>query len=221
MRRKGYKLHSIIPIAALVLPIIGLGGWYGMTQWLDREPGVSAILQKAGYLELTPPSRLFGPGTISTVERLSNGSIQLHLACRMDNDALKPLWQVSDTVSESLAHNISHAFDALANMLTSAASHATGNRVKEIAISLEHMRILTMSHEDLLKIRSDYLKDTCEQAVLWNLKAGARVCQTEEVLEADLAYRMSFKDGLDISEEAELAKEVTGKLKLDADTTGV
>src|SRR4051794_37595626 len=112
MPRKANRLHGIIPAAVFLLPLVGVGTWDGLTNLLYRDPGISGIMQKAGYLVLTPPSRLFGPGTISTVEKLSNGSIQLHLACRMDNDSLKPLWQVSDTVSENLTRDISHAFDA-------------------------------------------------------------------------------------------------------------
>jgi hypothetical protein len=63
------------------------------------------------------------------------------------------------------------------------------------------MRILTIPHEGLLNVRGQYLKGNCEEAIIWNLRAGASVCQTEEVLQADIVYRIELEDRLGASEK--------------------
>src|SRR5438067_7273796 len=176
-------------------------------------------MRGSGYYELQPPSRLGGPGTINTVETLSDGSLRLHPTCTMDKNALAALWQESVTVDRHLVSNVTNAFDAMADALSVFAAHTTGNRVKKISISFENMRIVTISDESLFTLRDNYLKGSCEEAVAWNLKNQAKVCQTEEVLEADLAYRMSFADGIGIAEKAEIAKQFAGSAKLDVNST--
>jgi hypothetical protein len=73
--------------------------------------------------------------------------------------------------------------------------------------SLQDMRIIMMSHEDLIKIRGMYLQGACEEAILLNLRAGAKVCQTESVIRADAVYSTSFAGGLKVTEKLELAKQ--------------
>jgi hypothetical protein len=207
--------------AALLLPPAALGGWYFVSRSIDSNPSPWQFMRDLGYSELAPPSRLFPPGILATVEKLPNGSVQLYAACRMDLNALAPLSRVSSTVDAHFTSKANSAFAAMAKTLTVAAARATGNRVKQVDISLEDMQIVTMSSEDLIKIRGDYLKGTCQEAVIWNLRAGASVCQTAEVLRADLAYRMSFTDALNTSQQAELTEKVNTELRLGFDKSSV
>ena len=69
------------------------------------------ILRDYGYRELTTPSRLFGPGTLITVETLSTGAVSLHLACKMNDEALAALWQRSMTLDRRLVASIRQTFD--------------------------------------------------------------------------------------------------------------
>jgi hypothetical protein len=206
--------------AALLLPPASLLGWYA--GWFSpAPPDPWEFLKSAGYSELAPPSRLFAPGTITTVETIGKGKVRLHLACRMDNDALQPLFKVSDTVAAQFGSRVSEAFSAESKAFGIAAAKATGNRVKQISIALSNMQIVTIPHDDMIRIRNDHLKGPCEEAVIWNLKQNASVCQVEEVLKADVTYRMSFADTLKTNERAELTKEVNASLDLGADFTGV
>src|SRR5258705_9461301 len=59
--------------AFLMLPFLGLGIWYWATRTSDTDDRLRRIVEKYGYSAVTPPSRLFGPGTFATVEKLSNG----------------------------------------------------------------------------------------------------------------------------------------------------
>ncbi|NJM30531.1 MAG: hypothetical protein HC855_10890, partial [Rhizobiales bacterium] len=115
----------------------------------------------------------------------------------------------------------SESFSANSDVFGAAAAKATGNRVKQVNVALSNMKILTIAHDDLIRVRNEHLKGQCEEAVVWNLKNNAKVCQVEEVLKADVVYRMSFADALDTAQRAELAKEVSASLNIGADFTGV
>jgi hypothetical protein len=212
------KLSIWLPAAALMLPLAGLGIW-NVSQPGDHN-GLGELVEESGYRELTPPSQLFGPGTIGTVEKLSDGSLQLHLACSMDNEELAALWQQSSTINRQFASKLENTYKASAEALRKAIANTAGTRVKRVSASLQDMHVITMTHENLLKIRSKYLAGSCEEAIIWNLRAGASVCQTEEVLRADIAYKVVFEDGLSATEKAELTKEIGASVDISHDNTG-
>ncbi|MBL8895348.1 MAG: hypothetical protein JNJ53_12140 [Rhizobiales bacterium] len=213
------KLSIWLPAAALLLPLAGLGIW-NVSEPSDDHNSLGALVEGSGYRELMPPSQLFGPGTIGTVERLPDGSLQLHLACTMDNQELASLWQQSSTVNRQFASKLEDSYKASAEALRKAIANTAGTRVKRVSASLQDMHVITMTHENLLKIRSKYLAGSCEEAIIWNLQAGANVCQTEEVLQADIAYKVDFEDGLSATEKAELTKEISASVDISHDNTG-
>ncbi len=214
--KRGFKLAAVG-----CLPLLGLAIWYFGFRPTGQNRQLSIILTNAGYFELAPPSRLFPPGTIATVEKLSNGSLRLHLACAMKSDALAPFWVKSKTFDTQFERNFTSAYSALANAFGVTAAHATGNRVRRVAASLQNMLIVSMSDDNLIKISNDYLRGNCEQAIIWNLRAGAKVCQTSEVLQADVAYRMSFAGGVAADEKFDLAKQAAGSINVDAKVENV
>ena len=55
----------------------------------------------------------------------------------------------------------------------------------------------------MLKLRNQYMKDTCEEAILINIRAGACVRQSSEVLQADLVYTVRVKDEVNSTTHAE------------------
>jgi len=212
------KLSIWLPAVALMLPLAGLGIW-NASQPGDHN-GLGELVEESGYRELTPPSQLFGPGTIGTVERLPDGSLQLHLACSMDNEELASLWEQSSTINRQFTSRLENTYKASADALQKAIANAAGSRVKRVSASLQDMHVITMTHENLLKIRTKYLAGSCEEAIIWNLRAGANVCQTEEVLRADIAYKVIFEDGLSATEKAELTKEIGASVDIGHENTG-
>ena len=58
-------------------------------------------------------------------------------------------------------------------------------------------------------MRSQYLKGNCEEAIIWNLRAGASVCQPEEVLQADIVYASESEDRLEAGGELKRAEQAT------------
>lgn len=214
--RKSGKFRVNAFSVVLLLPLAAIVAWL----YFPRSvPQLSTILEQMGYNELAPPSRLFPPGTISTVETLSNGSRRLHLACTINEDALEPFLVKSSTVDRSRKWQIENAFKASAQALSAAVSSATGNQVKKLDIALQNMSVVTMSHENMIRVRRTYLKDDCEQAVLWNLRAGADVCQVGEVLQADVAYRLFGVEGIDVNQKLELTEKVKAQIEHPVVTT--
>jgi hypothetical protein len=206
------KLRNAASAVAVLLPLVGVGAWHYLS-W--PGPALADVLAQMGYRELAPPSRLFPPGTISTVETLSNGSRRLHLACTIKEAELAPFWVTSSTIDRSTKWQIENALKASAQGLNAAVSSASGNKVSKVDIALENMLVVTMSHENMIRVRRDYLKDECEQAVVWNLQAGAAVCQVAEVLQADVAYRMSGVEGIDFRQKVDLKRQIMTQIEIE------
>ena len=87
-------------------------------------------------------------------------------------------------------------FASSAKALDFIESNATGKRVKGFDFALRNIYVVTLSDEGLRGVRRQYLKDDCEEVVIGNLRAGADVYQSEEVLEADLVYMTNVQDEL-------------------------
>jgi hypothetical protein len=60
-------------------------------------------------------------------------------------------------------------------------------------------------------VRKEIIKDTCQEAIEWNLNNGATVCQTRSALKGDLVYRIVYEDGVS-------GHEGSNALPLDAET---
>ncbi len=218
------RSRVVVLATALLLPLIGLGGWYAFKAHFDDDRAANdlgRLLEQEGYLEPAPPSRLYGPGTINTVEELPGGKLRLHRTCSVPEDVLKSMWVVSAAGNRNFANHAHGELNASAQALRVAGSDTAAERITRITVSLEDMQVVTMSHEDLIKVQNEYIKGPCEAVVVHNLRAGARVCQTDEVLQADLVYRVSYADGLEISEKADIARRISANLNVTEESSQV
>lgn len=217
----GRKLRATHVAIAVVLlaPAAALLTWDEATEApVDERNGTIIDI---GYHELVPPSTIHLPGTINTVEIRSDGSVQLHPTCRMDRDALAAAMEQSSTASLEHAKRFESGFEATAALPSTAESTAVGEKVRSVRVSLRDARILSMPDETLLEIQKQYIKDTCQEAIMHNLSAGARVCQTEEVLQADAVYRIDYQDETATDQKVEAAQAVAVSLGLSADASEV
>ena len=121
----------------------------------------------------------------------------------------------SATVDQSIKERLSRSFDVSSNLMGRLDSEALAEKVKSVNVTFKNMRILLMSHERLLKLQQTILSGSCEQAILYNIEAGAKVCQTEAVLQADMVYTIEYVDNLSSSHQAELTKEIASKVKIE------
>ena len=210
----------------LLVPLVSFAIWYAVTTPPEHDDEFPGILQRYGYSAMALPSRLFGPGTIMTVETLRSGALDLHLACRIDDPGLEAKWQRSPAMNLSFAAGVRRAFKS-----SVLASHLieyglVGERANATDLSLQDIEIVTLPYDDLIALRGKYLKDTCEAAVVWNLRRGAKVCQSEEVLQADVIYMNASQDRfggtgkLDLIEEAGASVDVDHKTSVKRTANG-
>jgi hypothetical protein len=201
--------------ALLLLPVLGLTvWWFAVSQESTKGDRLTLVLRDFGYDAVVPPSRLYGPGTITTVETRSDGTLQLHRACTMNDDALAAMWHTSATIDQRLIVAAKRSFDSSARV-PGATSDATGNRARDVEVDLRNMNIVTIADDNLIAVRNEYLKGPCEQAVIINLQHGAKVCQPEEVLEADVVTKDGSQDGFGTGGELTLASQARGSAKVD------
>jgi hypothetical protein len=191
------RSRAVAVAAMLLVPLLSFAAWYVPTMQQEQDD-FPVILKQYGYSAMALPSRLFGPGTIMTVETLRSGALDLHLACRVDDAELEQRWQSSPAMEMSFKTGVKQTFrsSALAHKLIDYGLF--GERASATDLSLQDIKIVTLPYSDLIALRSKYLREACEQAVVWNLKQGAKVCQSEEVLQADVVYKNAANDRIDI-----------------------
>ena len=218
---------ALLPSKALKLKWLGVGSgifiaialvivavWF---KWPRQgKETITAILLETGYFEIVPPSTFGGPGTINTVEFLSNGKVEMHPTCDVGPGFLADKIQTSQTVDRELKQSLEKNLDVSAEIREKLAAVAGISEISSIHLSLENAHILLITDESLISARNTLLKKECEEAVLENISNGGLVCQTRSVLEADVVYEIKYDDAVSIGERARLTSEVAAKLNLDA-----
>lgn len=194
-----FQNSPIVTAVALTLTGIALPLIYLI--FFHTSPTLGKVLNEFGYHEIVPPSKLHGPGTFNSVEQLSDKTVKLHPTCKMDPGILEGLWEESPTVDREMTAHFSHNLHLSSDFLDSLKAKMSGKQIKDVHLSLRNMRILVLTQEDLLKLRAQYLKDSCEEAIIHNVRNGACVRQSKEVLQADLVYTVRFKDDVNSTQQ--------------------
>ena len=177
---------------------------------------ITAILLETGYFEIVPPTTFGGPGTINTIEFLSNGKVEMHPTCEIEPGFLADKIQRSQTVDRELKQSLEKKLDVSAEVREKLAAVTGITQISSINLKLENTNILLITDESLISARHALLKGECEDAVIENVSNGGIVCQTRSVLEADVMYEIKYSDTVSIDERAKLTSEVAAKLNLDA-----
>jgi hypothetical protein len=177
---------------------------------------IAAILLETGYFEIVPPTTFSGPGTINTVEFLSDGKVAMHPTCDVEPEFLSDKIQKSQTVDRELKQSIEKKLDVTGELRENLAAAADMSQIGSIHLKLENASILLITDESLLSVRQALLKGECEDAVIENVSNGGIVCQTRAVLEADVVYEIGYNETVSIDERAKLTSEAAAKLNLDA-----
>lgn len=197
--------------AAIALVMVAT--WAGFPR---KKQTITAILSETGYFEVVPPSTFGGPGTINTIEYLSNGRLELHPTCDVDPALLAGKIQKSPTVDRELKQSLEKNLDVSAQVRDKLSAVAGMEQVESIKLKLENANILLISDESLISTRNALLKAECEDAVTLNISSGGVVCQTRSVLEADVVYEIKYHNKISMEERAKLTSEIAAKLDLDA-----
>ncbi|WP_244626152.1 hypothetical protein [Bradyrhizobium betae] len=180
-----------------------------------KKQTITAILSETGYFEVVPPSTFGGPGTINTIEYLSNGRLELHPTCDVDPNLLVNKIQKSRTMDRDLKQSLEKKLDVSAQVRDKLSAVAGMQQVEAVNLKLENANILLISDESLISTRNALLKSECEDAVTQNISGGGVVCQTRSVLEADVVYEIRYTNKISMEEKAKLTSEIAAKLDLD------
>ncbi len=179
-----------------------------------EPPTVHTIMRKLGYLTITPPSRLHKPGAINTVEFLNGGKVALHPTCNIGPELLEGNIKESITSDAINSRELNKKLDISGYFFEDLAPEAGIELVESAIVKLNNPRILVITDETLLRIRHAILKDDCAVVVKDSIKNGGRVCQTREVLEAEVVYEIRYKKNVSVKARDKFMSKTAARLKL-------
>jgi hypothetical protein len=204
--------------------VAGIGIYFVASAW-DRPQRVgetpSDILRRSGYLEIRPATDVGGPGTLITIDVKTNDYVMLHPTCNMDWREVSGLWQTSPTSDTEIAHQLEGEFKLGAEALRNAGFDLSANAVRALHIKFQNTKVVWLSDETRMDLGSRYLKDNCLKAVV-QVSSKDKKCVTQPIsaMQADVAYRVEFSDGVAASEKAKVLGGVSGTLTGSGAATG-
>jgi hypothetical protein len=175
------------------------------------------LLNEQGYWEIAAPADFYVPGTIHTIEVRSDRKIALHPTCTIDTELLAKMTLQSRTIDRSWEQRLDKKFDVSAHMHDLVSGGMEGNKIAKLNLSLQKSSILHVTDEDLLRLQHEVVRETCREAIEWNINSGGRVCQTRAAMRGDLVYDIVYHEGISIQEKGKLTAEAAAALKLVAD----
>ncbi len=208
--RKGLWLGSALFVG---IALVMMAVW---AEFPRQKQTITALLSESGYFEIVPPSTFSGPGTINTIEYLSDGRLELHQTCDVDPALLAGKIQKSPTIDREMKQSLERNLDVSSEIRDKLSAVAGMAEIDAIHLKLENASILQITDESLISARNALLKDQCEEAVTLNISNGGVVCQTRSVLEADVVYEIKYHDKVSMEERAKLTSDIAAKLSLDA-----
>ena len=207
------NMRKILRPTTIILVVFGVGiiitAWKYTSYISMISDAPEDVLYKMGYYPIVPPSQFYGPGTFNTVEKLDDGTIDLHPLCRIDKMTLKNYWEVSPTTNKEFLYALEKRAGVKAEILSQFASSIASDTVQNVKGSYSESKIILMPKESLIKIQKEHLQGPCEEAVEVNLQEGGEVCQSMSVIQANIVYEVIFKDKI----ESELKAEIVEKTK--------
>lgn len=222
MRRKNTGAR-VLPLVGLLV-VVGVGGFFVIRAWdAGGRTGVTPadILRRNGYLEIRPATNVGGPGTLITIDVKTPDYVMLHPTCNMDWQEIAQLWQTSPTSDTEIAHQLEGEFKLGAQALKEAGFDLSADAVESLNIKFQNTKVVWLSDETRMDLGSRYLKDNCLKAVL-QVTDKDKKCVTQPIsaMQADVAYRVKFSDGVAASEKAKVLGGISGAVAGSGATTG-
>ena len=220
------KSTSTRHLAAGGLAIVaGIGIFFVVAAAWDTPKRVgetpSDILRRSGYLEIRPAADVGGPGTLITIDVKTNDYVMLHPTCNMDWSEVAALWQTSPTSDTEIAHQLEGEFKLGVDALKSAGLNLSADAVRALHIRFQNTKVVWLSDETRMDLGSKYLRDNCLKAVV-QVASRDKKCVTQPIsaMQADVAYRIEFSDGVAASEKEKVLGGVSGALTGGGTATG-
>ena len=222
MRKKNSPAR-LLPLAGLIA-VVGVGAYFVIDAWGgSSRAGVTPadVLRRNGYLEIRPATNVGGPGTLITIDVKTSDYVMLHPTCNMDWQEITQLWQTSPTQDTEIAHQLEGEFKLGAQALKEAGFDLSANAVEALNIKFQNTKVVWLSDETRMDLGNRYLKDNCLKAVL-QVTDKDKKCVTQPIsaMQADVAYRVKFSDGVAASEKAKVLGGISGAVAGGGATTG-
>jgi hypothetical protein len=181
------------------LAVVGILIWFLMP--FGRDAALADFLSEQGYWETVSPAESYLPGIINTIEVKSDGKIAIHPTCEIDPDLLARMTKHSQTVDRTLEERLNKGFDVSELIKQLLPIGLEGHKVKKLKLSLQNSSILQITDEELMLVRKEVIKGSCQEAIEWNINSGAAVCQTRAALMGDLVYDITYEAGVSAHEK--------------------
>ncbi|GAA0289251.1 hypothetical protein GCM10008966_07520 [Rhodovulum strictum] len=194
-------------------------GVYVLLGYMDRSrpATIGDVLAENGFTEFRPPTQSALPGTLVLVT--GTEPVALGVVCRPEQALGLVLAEipVSASISTELSSALNRSLALDAGLLDRIRAGGRLEEVSEIRITLDNVRMLELSDDDV--IRGLPQRDAaCAEAVRLRLSAGQPLTMIKAALMADVTYVATTRKGadgsvaLDVQQDlaAALTSEVTG-----------
>ncbi len=177
----------------------------------------SLIQNEYKHLYISPPSRIYPPGTVVLVDDEKTGLIgtSLIVICRKEQVLGSEFELISSPTSSALrkrntAFEVSAGFKAEVANLIELKLGGKFKNLNNITLSLQDAKILTLADADLYARVSDNLTKDCKTAIEARIMKGQRPTIVRSVIQATVAYNLDLELNTDVEAEvsAELMKEI-------------
>lgn len=172
------------------------------------------VLQKYGYVELTPPSMLVQPGAVISLK--SNNPTTVSTLCRLDESlGTKVKITPSQTVDMNLVESLSRTFSIGADYIQLIQADVQFSHVKNVTFNLSNVKVAEISGATVFDNIHNRTRG-CQGAIYTYLKNSIDITMVESVLIADVTYdiQVDSKVNASASAKAEILNGLAQKFGL-------
>ena len=211
------KKNIILSLAVAIVAIPA--GYYFFTKaHFQNERSLGVILEKNGYVEFKPPSKLVTPGTwVST-----NGETPLNLSiiCQpIDALGIEPNSLISSaSIDTELTANLDQSFEIDAKLLKSIKSKNDLKDIESVSLKLTNVKIVEIA-DNVVHAGIANRSKSCRDAISYRLANDFKVTMIKSALYADVTYVAKLRASLSGVSQANVERELASALKSKIDST--
>ena len=210
----------------LLIPVTSLS-WQVYNHYQPGGPIVepaTGVFAEAGFLTLRLTLDYHAPGSLYTIDKLSDNFVNLHPTCEVDTEELAKAIQIHRTadVSGDIEQKLSAGFTVDPKNWGRLGIKIDLADVQHIQAVYSDSKVELVSTEKFRILRNAYLmRDTCFAAVKYELELGYEVCQTVAVIVSDLVYEVTrgTRSGVGLDLAVVKTPEVGGRSTTDNRST--
>lgn len=169
--------------------VAGAGSVALVLTWGGGQPD---IYDDAGFVKLRPATAYHAPGSFNTVENEHGDSVTLHPTCDIDPAEFEDRIIRADALDQTIKHALAAGYSIAPAQWGELELSLNLDAVKDIRVSYTHSKVWMLTAQTVRDLRKKYLRGACQEAIIFELKKGYKVCQTKSAIISDVVYRVSF-----------------------------